>query len=275
MCFPARSLTCCALPQAKKSASSSRVQGVRKEWIIFRMKKRKYVALSSSSSSSRQCEGFFPDGCSAQLRDAPDNPSIVNSVSQDDCVCPTPTIHNIVSTSLISSPVPIDLTALSRLLPFSFYDRNRFAAITIRIKSPDCTCLLFSSGKLVVAGGRDWCECVLASLCVCRILRDAFPSRVFKLVNCEVQNIVGHVELPIGEGGVLDLQSMYSKLELNCLYQRQMFPGLIYRPEASPVVLLCFYSGKVVITGGKTVEDVHEGWRKLWPTVRVFMRRNA
>jgi transcription initiation factor TFIID TATA-box-binding protein len=177
-----------------------------------------------------------------------------------------------VSTSLIESAAPIDLTALSRVLPFSFYDRNRFAAITIRIKSPDCTTLLFSSGKLVVTGGRDWFECVLASLYVCRLLRDAFPSRGFRLVNCEVQNIVGHVELPIGEGGMLDLQSMYGKLELNCLYQRQMFPGLIYRPEASPVVLLCFYSGKVVITGGKTVEDVHEGWRKLWPTVRVFMR---
>jgi transcription initiation factor TFIID TATA-box-binding protein len=159
-----------------------------------------------------------------------------------DSSCPVPTIHNIVSTSLIQSSVAIDLTALSRLLPFSFYDRNRFAAITIRIKSPDCTTLLFSSGKLV---------------------------------NCEVQNIVGHVELPMGEGGVLDLQSMYSKLELNCLYQRQMFPGLIYRPEASPVVLLCFYSGKVVITGGKTVEDVHEGWRKLWPTVRVFVRQRT
>jgi TATA-box binding protein (TBP) (component of TFIID and TFIIIB) len=124
-----------------------------------------------------------------------------------------------------------------------------------------------------VTGGRDWYECVLASLCVCRILREAFPSRVFNLVNSEIQNIVAHVELPVGDGGVLDLQSMYSKLELSCMYQRTMFPGLIFRPEASPVVLLCFYSGKVVITGGKTTRDVFEGWAKLWPTVRVFMRQ--
>ena len=106
---------------------------------------------------------------------------------------------------------------------------------------------------------------------MCRLLRDAFPSRPFSLVNCEIQNIVAHVELPVGEG-MLDLQSMYGKLELNCMYQRTMFPGLVYRPESSPVVLLCFYSGKIVITGGKTVRDVHDGWKKLWPTVRVFMR---
>jgi hypothetical protein len=51
-----------------------------------------------------------------------------------------------------------------------------------------------------------------------------------------------------------------------------MFPGLIFRPHASPVVLLCFFSGKVVITGGRTVRDVTEGWRRLWPTVRVFVK---
>ena len=158
------------------------------------------------------------------------------------------------------------------ILLYSFYDRQRFAAITIRLKSQDCTTLLFSSGKLVVTGGRNWFECVLASLCVCRILRDAFPAREFFLVNCEIQNIVGHVELPVGATGMLDLQSMYSKLELNCMYQRTMFPGLVFRPESSPVVLLCFYSGKIVITGGKTTQDVYEGWKKLWPTVRVFMR---
>ena len=186
--------------------------------------------------------------------------------------CPEPTVHNTVSTAQIDTAAPIDLSALSYLLPFSFYDKHRFAAITIRLRSPDCTSLLFSSGKLVVTGGRDWYECVLASLHVCRILRDAFPARQFTLTNCEVQNIVANVILPIGEKGILDLQSMYSKLELQCMYQRTMFPGLIFRPDNSPVVLLCFYSGKVVITGGKTMRDVRDGWANLWPTVKVFIR---
>ena len=189
-----------------------------------------------------------------------------------DTSCPVPTIHNIVSTGLIELATPIDLTALALILPYSFYDRQRFAAITIRLRSPDCTTLLFGSGKLVVTGGRDWFECVLAGLCVCKILKDVFPTKQFHLINCEIQNIVAHVELPVGELGMLDLQSMYSKLELNCMYQKTMFPGLIFRADASPVVLLCFYSGKVVITGGRTTNDVRDGWMRLWPTVRVFMR---
>ena len=190
----------------------------------------------------------------------------------EDADCPEATVHNIVSTSQIRADGPIDLTALAQLLPYSFYDQQRFAAITIRLRSPDCTTLLFGSGKLVVTGGRNWHECVLASLYVCRLLRDAFPSRAFHLVNCEIQNIVAHVEIPVGEHSMLDLKSMYCKLELSSMYQPNMFPGLIYRPESSPVVLLTFYSGKIVITGAKSTRDVHEGWRKLWPTVKVFVR---
>ena len=83
-------------------------------------------------------------------------PSFNNSIDKNNCTpasdCPKPTIHNIVSTAQIKSTTPIDLAALSLLLPYSFYDRHRFAAITIRLRSPDCTTLLFGSGKLVVTG---------------------------------------------------------------------------------------------------------------------------
>jgi TATA-box binding protein (TBP) (component of TFIID and TFIIIB) len=74
------------------------------------------------------------------------------------------------------------------------------------------------------------------------------------------------------DGGCLDLEAMYTRLNLHCTYQKNMFPGLIYRPHASPVVLLCFFSGKIVITGGRTEKDVVEGWRRLWPTIKVFVR---
>ena len=64
------------------------------------------------------------------------------------------------------------------------------------------------------------------------------PSERFQLSQCRIQNMVAHVELPVGPGGTLDIQEMYARLGLNCTYQRRMFPGLLYRPEASPVVLL-------------------------------------
>lgn len=196
------------------------------------------------------------------------NPSILSEA-------PMPTVHNIVATSQIISSMPtLDLNHIHSLLPFSFYDQNKFAAITVRLHEPNCTTLLFSSGKLVVTGCRSWYECVYASLYIANLLRECVVGHHFTLATCDVQNMVAHVEIPVGQG-CLDLQRMYAQLAINCTYQRKMFPGLIYRPEASPVVLLCFFSGKVVITGGKTMEDVFSGWSRLWPVLRTFVVPDA
>ena len=37
------------------------------------------------------------------------------------------------------------------------------------------------------------------------------------------------------------------------------------------MVVLCFSSGKCVVTGGKTVEDVNVGWGLLWKDIRRFV----
>jgi len=188
-----------------------------------------------------------------------------------DSDCPLPSVHNIVATSKIVSSLPtLDLNRIHALLPFSFYDQNKFAAITVRLHQPNCTTLLFSSGKLVVTGCRSWYQCVYASLFIADTLSQCIPGHSFSLQGCEVQNMVAHVETPVGNG-YLDLHGMYARMAINCTYQRKMFPGLIYRPEASPVVLLCFFSGKIVVTGGKTMHDVYTGWFQLWPILKQFL----
>ena len=74
---------------------------------------------------------------------------------------PLTTIHNLVGTcEIFSSVMPIDLEFVYKSLPNSFYDRKRFAAITIRVTQPVCTGLLFTSGKLVVTG----CKTLVVSL---------------------------------------------------------------------------------------------------------------
>ena len=165
-------------------------------------------------------------------------------------VAPLTTIHNLVGTcEIISSIMPIDLEHVARCLPNSFYDRKRFAAITIRVTNPVCTALLFTSGKLVVTGSKCLIECMLAALKITRMLERHIPTVTFLVRNAVVQNVVAHVVIPLKPGQKLNLARMYEDHGCNSTYAKQMFPGLIYRPNKSPVVLLCFYSGRVVITG--------------------------
>jgi len=194
-----------------------------------------------------------------------------SAVADDDC--PRAQIHNLVGTAKIVGNVrPLDLFAISKILPNSTYDKQKFAAITIRISEPPCTVLLFTSGKMVLTGCRTFLECISAAHEVVRLLYAGVMGTTFRLKECMIQNIVGNVDLKLQSNQQMELQLMHQTHSVFCTYQKNMFPGLIYRPNASPVVLLIFVSGKIVITGGKSCHDVTEGWRYLWPFVKKYIR---
>ena len=111
------------------------------------MRKRKYVALEGENEKGiesvlkRATESKKSDVCCAVMANG----------------CPIPQCHNIVSTSqIITSQSSINLQRIADLHPFTTYDRKRFAAITIRLSDPHCTCLLFGSGKLVITGSTSF-----------------------------------------------------------------------------------------------------------------------
>jgi len=184
---------------------------------------------------------------------------------------PVPRCHNIVSTSqIISSQKQINLQRLSDLYPFTTYDRKRFAAITIRLANPRCTCLLFGSGKLVITGSTSYNACMVASHEVTRLLRDASPRDWFEVNSCLIQNIVAHVEMP--EGAVIDLDKLYSVFCECSTYQRSIFPGLVLRPPQSPIVVLIFTSGRIVCTGGKSYDDIYLGFKAIFKTLKQYIQ---
>lgn len=183
---------------------------------------------------------------------------------------PQPEIHNVVATIQIECE-PINIMRLSKVLPYSTYDKSKFAAITIRLADPVCTCLLFTSGKLVVTGASSWDEGLLTAYCIRDILRNICKGQSFHIISYEVQNIVAHVDIPLQEGQFLDLDRFYADNAKEVTYQRNMFPGLIFRALDNPIVLLCFTSGKIVVTGGKSTAHIYSGWSHLWPRVKGYI----
>ena len=184
---------------------------------------------------------------------------------------PIPRCHNIVSTSQIKlldckdgKPLAggIDLERLAHLYAFTTYDKKRFAAITIRMANPHCTCLLFGSGKLVITGSTSYYACILASLNITSLLRQAYPLLYVAVSSCVIQNIVAHVEFPAGT--VIDLDAIYRQFCECTTYQRSVFPGLVLRPPYSPIVLLVFSSGRIVCTGGRSYDDIYNGFAAIY-----------
>jgi len=229
------------------------------------MRKRTYGQLSNSSS----CNDCLVEDAVA-VYTASETPS---SSRTDDC--PHASVHNLVGTAMIQKKIKsLDLLSISRLLPNCNYDKQKFAAITIRIHHPACTVLLFTSGKMVLTGCRSYMQCVLAAHEVVRLLRHGVPGVFLRLRNVTIQNIVGNVDLKL-ENASMDLERFHLDHNIFSTYQKNMFPGLIFRPDNSPVVLLVFLSGKIVITGGKSTSDVNGGWEQLWPIVKQYITQHS
>jgi transcription initiation factor TFIID TATA-box-binding protein len=237
------------------------------------MRKRKYVCLdegaciddvvaSAMDAGVVGADGAGEDALSASATEA--------DVYESERI-PIPQCHNIVSTSqIVTSQPSINLQRLADLFPFTTYDRKRFAAITIRLANPHCTCLLFGSGKLVITGSTSYSACIVASHEITRILRQASPRDRFEVASCQIQNLVAHVSLP--PGTLIDLNALYERFNEQSTYQRSIFPGLVLRPPRSPIVLLVFTSGRIVCTGGRSYADIYYGFRNIFPMLRPYIQ---
>lgn len=140
----------------------------------------------------------------------------------------------------------------------------------MRLREPRATALVFASGKLVITGTKSSHNSSLATKKIAYILeRVGFQPASF--INFKVQNIVGTVDVgfPIRLEGVAFAHPTFSS------YEPELFPGLIYRLVQPRVVLLIFVSGKVVITGAKTEEQLVEGLKKVFPVLMEFRKMNV
>ncbi len=70
--------------------------------------------------------------------------------------------------------------------------------------------------------------------------------------NIKIENVVASTKLA-EEFDLIKIESEFEGAE----YNKQKFPGLVYRVTDPKAAFLIFTSGKVVCTGAKNVEDVH------------------
>jgi len=78
-----------------------------------------------------------------------------------------------------------------------------------------------------------------------------------------IENVVAST----GIGQELDLQSVAMDLE-GADYDPEQFPGLVYRTQEPKSAALIFRSGKIVCTGAKSTDDVHESLEIVFGKLR-------
>jgi transcription initiation factor TFIID TATA-box-binding protein len=147
---------------------------------------------------------------------------------------------NVVASGRLGCTINLQKLCLS--LWNTEYRPSRFNGLTLRIRSPKATGLIFSSGSIVVLGTNSVLSASIAMRKMSKLIRKAgFPVALTKF---KVGNQVCSVSLR----SKLDLNRI--AVSSNAVYEPEIFSGLKLKTKSGTVI--AFSSGKLIVTGCKT-----------------------
>ena len=162
-------------------------------------------------------------------------------------------VENIVASGVIAES--IDLVAFSNNVKNCELNKKRFPGAVFRMADPKIACLIFSSGKIVITGARNEKALADGLAIVIESLKNA-GIEPLKVPKVAVTNMVCSYNL----GRFINLNRIAITLNIeNIEYEPEQFPGLVYRVKDPKIVVLLFSSGKIILTGGKNMEDIKRG----------------
>jgi transcription initiation factor TFIID TATA-box-binding protein len=174
-------------------------------------------------------------------------------------------IENIVASGVIADS--IDLEKVSNKIKNCELNTKRFPGAVYRIEKPKIASLIFSSGKVVLTGIRNKEDLHAGLDIIMHSLRDAGID-TYDEPQVAVTNIVCSYDM----GRYINLNKVVITLNLeNIEYEPEQFPGLVYRIEDPKIVALLFSSGKIILTGGKNIEDIKKGLDFLEQRLETIM----
>lgn len=150
---------------------------------------------------------------------------------------------------------------------------KRFAAVIFRLRDPKIATLIFSQGKIVCTGSKNKQQARFMIYSTVENLRK-IGYKGIHIVNNEdgsggliIQNVVASVALPWG----VDLKKLFAANSSWCTYDTEQFPGAIIRySKLGSMTVLVFHSGKMVITGAKSIEGVLDAMDVIVPLFHPF-----
>jgi transcription initiation factor TFIID TATA-box-binding protein len=78
----------------------------------------------------------------------------------------------------------------------------------------------------------------------------------------KIENIVASAKV----SDHLDLPNLASRIK-DAEYNKKRFPGVVLRMQEPKIAALVFGSGKVVLTGAKSIESLNQGLEILWGSI--------
>ena len=164
-------------------------------------------------------------------------------------------IVNVVATADLKQPV--DLLQISEL-PHTIHDQEIYGGRVAYLKSPEMNgkVTIFSSGKLISVGTRspNQAEEDLNTTHDILALGKLIEATQIKM---NLRNLVAVLNID----KTLDLETL--AIEQPVIYEPEQFPGAILKTTQPKATYLIFASGKIVIPGTRTLDDLKAAAEKI------------
>ncbi|MDD1686041.1 TATA-box-binding protein [Methanoregula sp.] len=174
-------------------------------------------------------------------------------------------IQNIVSAGSIADS--IDLESIATTIKDCTFSKKKFPGAVYHIQNPKSAALIFASGRIVLTGHHR-SEDIPVSLQL--LLENLKAAGISCKENPEVKvtNIVCTYDLGFPLNLVRITMALMDHEQIE--YEPEAFPGLVCRISEPKVVFLLFSSGKIVITGGKNMDEIKTGLNILLEKLNVL-----
>ncbi|CAN0179219.1 unnamed protein product [Pylaiella littoralis] len=171
-------------------------------------------------------------------------------------------------TATINMRITIDPGNMANKIRHAEYNPKKLPALVMRIREPQATGLLFPTGKVVVTGAtgveaaREAANKFVAVVATLGLKPATNPHAL----RFTVQNMVATFEMD----APVSLELMAYNQARWCMYEPELFPGLVYQTAHRGVVAHIFSSGRVVLTGAKHEDHLNEALVKLLPMLNQY-----
>ena len=157
-------------------------------------------------------------------------------------------ITNVITTADIKQKV--DITKFNDY-PWGIYDNELYRGRCGYIKdnSMEGRVTVFYTGKLISTGAKSIEKSIEQLKKAIELMVNANLIKYVE-IKPKVQNIIALIDT----NKKIDIESL--AVSIKCIYEPDQFPGLIYRLDR--FTLLIFASGKIVVAGAKSINDIDE-----------------
>jgi len=157
------------------------------------------------------------------------------------------------------------------------YNPKRFSACIMRLRGtatfPNMrtTGLIFGNGKIVITGSKSEAQSFYSAKQFAKIIKKLgyrFLNEASLRNDFKLHNVVATVSLD----HLIRLDGLATNSEHKNFvnYEPEIFAGLIFRMAIPRVVFLIFVTGKIVLTGAKSIKDCETALELMLPVIDPY-----